>query len=104
MHVGQQRRAGAVEIGVPVDGRPERHCQRVGVRPLEPAGVEADFNGPDEGNPTLDRWTTTAHDFAADRSDLVILDAQDFAGEPVATVHLPQRVPFGFHGNWIPDA
>ena len=23
---------------------------------------------------------------------------------PVATVHLPQRVPFGFHGNWIADA
>jgi carotenoid cleavage dioxygenase len=161
-----------------------------------PKMFATEFNGPDEGNPTLDRWTidatagkvveerlddrgqefpriderlvgkphrygycatfesgpppvhgplvkhdlgrgtTTAHDFGAgraagegvfvprsqaaaeddgwvislvydatvDRSDLVILDAQDFAGEPVATVHLPQRVPFGFHGNWIPDA
>jgi carotenoid cleavage dioxygenase len=44
------------------------------------------------------------YDAGTDRSDLVILDAQDFAGEPVATVHLPQRVPFGFHGNWIADA
>jgi carotenoid cleavage dioxygenase-like enzyme len=39
-----------------------------------------------------------------DGSDLVILAAQDFAGEPVARVRLPQRVPFGFHGNWVPDA
>jgi carotenoid cleavage dioxygenase len=41
----------------------------------------------------------------ADRgtTDLVILAAQDFLSEPVATVHLPVRVPLGFHGNWIPD-
>ena len=39
-----------------------------------------------------------------DRSDLVILDATDFGGEPVATVALPQRVPFGFHGIWEPAA
>jgi carotenoid cleavage dioxygenase-like enzyme len=36
-------------------------------------------------------------------SDLVILAAQDFLGEPVATVHLPARVPLGFHGSWIAD-
>jgi carotenoid cleavage dioxygenase len=36
-------------------------------------------------------------------STLVILDAARFDGPPVATVALPQRVPFGFHGNWIPD-
>jgi len=36
-------------------------------------------------------------------SDLVILAAQDFTGEPVATVHLPARIPLGFHGSWIPD-
>jgi carotenoid cleavage dioxygenase-like enzyme len=36
-------------------------------------------------------------------SDLVILAAQDFQGDPVATVHLPARVPLGFHGSWIPD-
>ncbi|MFF1925244.1 carotenoid oxygenase family protein [Streptomyces sp. NPDC058221] len=37
-------------------------------------------------------------------SDLVILAAQDFTGEPVARIHLPGRVPLGFHGSWIPDA
>ena len=37
-----------------------------------------------------------------DRSDLVILDATNFGGGPIATITLPQRVPFGFHGIWEP--
>ncbi|AMO59206.1 carotenoid oxygenase [Mycolicibacterium phlei] len=41
------------------------------------------------------------YDPARDGSDLVILDATDFAGPPVARIQLPQRVPYGFHGNWI---
>ena len=41
-------------------------------------------------------------DAGRDGSDLVILDATDFGGRPVATVALPQRVPFGFHGTWLP--
>ena len=36
-------------------------------------------------------------------ADLVILAAQDFTGQPVARVHLPARIPLGFHGSWIPD-
>jgi carotenoid cleavage dioxygenase len=43
------------------------------------------------------------YDAARGASDLVIIDAHDF-GHPVATVHLPVRVPQGFHGNWIPDS
>jgi carotenoid cleavage dioxygenase-like enzyme len=41
------------------------------------------------------------YDPARDGSDLVIIDASDFAGKPVARIKLPQRVPYGFHGNWI---
>ena len=37
-------------------------------------------------------------------SALLILDAQDFAGPPVATVHIPHIIPGGFHGNWVPTA
>ena len=43
------------------------------------------------------------YDAAAQASDFVILDARAFTAGPVATVRLPQRVPFGFHGNWIAD-
>ena len=43
------------------------------------------------------------YDPARAGSDLVILDASDFAGKPVARIKLPQRVPYGFHGNWIAD-
>jgi carotenoid cleavage dioxygenase len=41
------------------------------------------------------------YDRSSDRSDLVVLDAQTL--EAVATVHLPARVPHGFHGNWVPS-
>ena len=34
-------------------------------------------------------------------SDLVILAAQDFTGNPIAEIHLPSRIPLGLHGSWI---
>ena len=54
--------------------------------------------GEDEGH-----VLSFVHDAATNGSSLVILDAHDFAKPPVAEVPLPQRVPFGFHGNWVPD-
>ncbi|HYC00127.1 MAG TPA: carotenoid oxygenase family protein [Candidatus Limnocylindrales bacterium] len=54
--------------------------------------------GDDEG------WILTfVYDEGRNGSDLVILDARDFARRPVARIALPQRVPFGFHGNWMPE-
>ena len=38
-----------------------------------------------------------------DQSEVLILNAQDMLGEPVARIQLPVRVPAGFHGNWIGD-
>ncbi len=39
-----------------------------------------------------------------DGSELVVIDAGDFGGAPVARVRLPRRVPFGFHGSWVSGA
>ncbi len=43
-------------------------------------------------------------DIARQRTQLVILDAQDFSGEAQAAITIPHRVPPGFHGNWVPAA
>jgi carotenoid cleavage dioxygenase len=48
-------------------------------------------------------YLTYVYDPATDSSDLVVIDAADFAGEPVARIRMPRRVPHGFHGNWISD-
>jgi carotenoid cleavage dioxygenase len=36
-------------------------------------------------------------------SSLQILAAEDIGGPPQAVITLPQRVPAGFHGNWVAD-
>jgi carotenoid cleavage dioxygenase-like enzyme len=59
---------------------------------------------PDAGSEDEGWLMSYVHDATTDRADVVILDAQDVGGPPVATVHLPVRVPFGFHGSWLPDA
>ena len=38
--------------------------------------------------------------WAEDRSDVLILDAQNIERAPLAVVRLPHRLPLGFHGNW----
>ncbi len=40
---------------------------------------------------------------ATDTTDVIVADASDLTAEPVATVHLPCRVPAGFHGAWVPS-
>lgn len=37
------------------------------------------------------------------RSDIVILDAMNVAEKPLATIKIPHRIPYGFHGNFVAD-
>ena len=46
---------------------------------------------------------TYVYDEAARKSELVIVDANDLSRPALASVHLPARVPYGFHGSWIAD-
>jgi carotenoid cleavage dioxygenase len=100
-------------------GLPARYSVSVGdhgwVRHDLPTGeaVEHDLGtgGPGEavfvpsGSGTADEsngfYLGYVYDPTRDGSDLVILDASDFAGKRVARIKLPTRVPYGFHGNWI---
>ena len=67
--------------------------------PAEPVFVPASPTAAED-----DGWVLAyVYDAARDGSDLVILEAGDFTSKPVATIALPQRVPFGFHGSWIAD-
>ncbi len=55
-------------------------------------------------NPTAedDGWLITfVHDVPNERTELAVIDAQEM--RVVASVQLPQRVPYGFHGNWVSD-
>jgi carotenoid cleavage dioxygenase len=71
----------------------------------ELAFLEPVFVPRSEGAAEDDGWLMAyAYDRSRNGTDVMIFHAQDLAAGPVATVALPQRVPFGFHGNWVPDA
>ncbi len=51
-----------------------------------------------------DGWVLSlVHSVETGTSSLYVLHAGDINAEPEAVVDLPQRVPAGFHGNWVPD-
>ena len=63
---------------------------------------ESVFAPDPQGTSEDDGWLINAvYDSANDRTDVCILDAQAVAAGPIARVHLPQRMPFGFHANWF---
>jgi len=70
---------------------------RFGAEPLPVPKV----GSTDEG----DCWVLVCvNDEGGGPAELVVLDGEDLAADPVARVHLPRRVPDGFHGQWVPDA
>jgi carotenoid cleavage dioxygenase-like enzyme len=81
-------------------GTSEVHSFGAGRSSMEPVFVPRPG-----GTAEDDGWVMSyVHDATTGLCDVVILDAGDLTAAPVATVHLPARVPFGFHGSWAPDA
>ena len=82
-------------------GRSELHAYGEGKASGEAVFVPAAGADPesDEG------WVMSyVWDEKTNQSEFVVLDATDMRKEAVARVKLPQRVPNGFHGSWLPDA
>ncbi len=81
-------------------GRTERWDPGAGRSPGEPVVVRAEG-----GRAEDDGWVLSlVYDARRDASDLVVIDASRFGEHPDAVIHLPARVPFGFHGTWLPAA
>ena len=68
-------------------------------------GGEAVFAPHPDSKDEDEGWLITfVRNSKEETSELVVIDAQDVASEPVARVLIPQRVPYGFHGAWIGEA
>jgi len=96
--------AGGLDLGptnrVDVDtGEVLSHDHGPGRFGAEPLLVPRD-GSTDEG----DGWLLVCvNDSDGGSAELVVLDGLDIGGPPVARIHLPRRVPDGFHGSWAPD-
>lgn len=65
---------------------------------------EAFYVPASDGAPEGEGWLMTyVWNRGSDRSSFAVFDAMDVATGPVATVDLPVRVPYGFHGLWVPE-
>ncbi|WP_144114057.1 carotenoid oxygenase family protein, partial [Paraburkholderia sp. BCC1886] len=88
---------GIVRLDV-LTGEVMRHAVPPGDQNSEPVFVPLAGSSEDD-----DGWVLACvYRAATDTSDVVVLDARRLDAEPVATVHLPVRIPAGFHGAWLP--
>ena len=81
------------------ENRVEIHSEGPSRQFMEPVFVPRSSDAAED-----DGWILSfVYDSETDGGEVIILHAQDFEAPPVARIELPQRVPFGFHGNWVPD-
>ena len=114
--IGQKNRFGfMLDVGTRDDGSPnfagvvkfdqqtgksETHTYGERFSSSEPCFVSAAAAAPDSD----EGWIMSyVHDENTNETSFTVLDATDLSADPVARVKLPQRVPYGFHGSWLPD-
>ena len=98
---GETSQLGAFEAMARYDlvtGTKTIHRFPAGVTVCEPVFV-ADPQGKSEEDGFI---FTFAHEAGSAGGLFMILDARNLDSEPLATIHLPRRVPAGLHGSWIP--
>jgi all-trans-8'-apo-beta-carotenal 15,15'-oxygenase len=72
---------------------------------LEPVFVPRPGPFADEPGAQEPGWLLTlVYDGRANTSRLVVLDAEDLPGGPIAQLHVDRPLPFRFHGTWWPAA
>ncbi|GGP28128.1 carotenoid oxygenase family protein [Silvimonas amylolytica] len=99
-HWGEQLSFGPARKHDMLRGVSETHDYGSGRVTLEPVFVQRPGATRED-----DGWIMSyVYDGNRNLSDVVILDALDFTGAPLAIIHLPVRVPFGFHGAWVADS
>ena len=47
---------------------------------------------------------TIPRDQASGQGERWLFDARSIAAGPLAKIHIPQRLPTGFHGIWVPQS
>ena len=48
------------------------------------------------------RWGDAPYFLEAARQGANLAECRNFDADPVAEIELPQRVPYGAHGSWMP--
>jgi carotenoid cleavage dioxygenase len=71
----------------------------LGQIPGEPVFAPAEGGGAEDDGYLM----TFVYDASTDTSRFMVFDAATMDDEPVGAVDLP-RIPFGFHGSWIPSS
>ena len=80
-------------------GKTEIWHQGEAIQPDEALFVPApNAQAEDEG------WLlSVVYNRATEKSEVIVVDAMRVDAGPIARVLLPRRVPFGFHGMWVPQ-
>ncbi len=87
----QLRSVESFEFGADYNGSEPQFCTRDGAR--------GDAAGEDDGY-----VVTFLHNQATQRGECWLFDARRIGAGPLAKIHIPQRLPAGFHGIWVPQA
>ena len=79
-------------------GKRQTHFLGKNVAGGEPIFVPASANSDEQDGYVF----CLVHERETRTSKLAIIRADDFESKPVAEILIPQRVPYGAHGSWIP--